>query len=97
MASESDLRRLGRAAGLSAREVARYQELDLFIVPEGEPGEALLGRLRRIRRLRSDLGLAPDAVAIVLRLIDRLEAPARPRPVTRWSVRVVDGPPRHGR
>lgn len=95
MASESDLRRLGRASGMSVRELARYQELDLFTVPDGEPGEALLVRLRRIRRLRSDLGLAPAAVAIVLRLIDQLEAPARPRPVTRWSVRVVDA--RRGR
>jgi hypothetical protein len=31
-------------------------------------------RLRRIRRLRRDLGLDVEAVAIVVRLLDRIEA-----------------------
>ena len=36
--------------------------------------EAEVGRLRRIRRLREDLGLNTAGVEIVLRLLDQIEA-----------------------
>ena len=37
-------------------------------------GEAELARLRKIRRLRQDLGLNLIALDVVLRLLDRIEA-----------------------
>jgi DNA-binding transcriptional MerR regulator len=83
------LRRLSRASGASRRELIRYQELNLITVPDGEAGEQLLRRLRRITRLRRDLGLGIEAAAVVMRLLDRFEASPPPVEASRTWVRVV--------
>jgi len=67
------MRRLARSSGLSGPEVRRFVELEVIVVGPERHEQALLQRLRRARRLRRDLGLSPDAVAIILRLLDRIE------------------------
>jgi len=88
-ADDQVVRRLARSSGLSRAEVRRFLELDVVGVPDGRAVPALVPRLRRMRRLRRDLGLSLDAVAIILRLLDRIEAlegSARRRSV----VRIID-------
>lgn len=75
MAVEDDvLRRLARSSGLTRTEVRRFLRLEVVTSVAGELDPALILRLRRARRLRRDLGLSPDAVEIILRLLERLEA-----------------------
>jgi hypothetical protein len=72
--AESDLvRRLARASGLSRTEVIQLLELGGVTVSEGAVRPALVRRLRRVRRMRRDLGLSLEAVVIILRLLDRIE------------------------
>lgn len=85
MRAERPLATLARLSGLTTRELLRFAEADLVSVPAttGDGGDldpALLARLRRIHRLRRDLGLDPDAVEVVVRLLDRLEALGAGRP-----------------
>jgi hypothetical protein len=68
------LREVARWSGLSQAELSRYQELEVIVLGDGPLAPALVRRLRRIRRLRRDLGLDVEAVAIVVRLLDRIEA-----------------------
>jgi DNA-binding transcriptional MerR regulator len=64
--------------GLSARELRVYRARGLLVLAEGAtPTAADLRRARRIRRLRRDLGLSYEAIEVVLRLVDRLEAAER--------------------
>jgi hypothetical protein len=91
-AEELLLRRLARASGLRSDEVRRFVRLDLVAVSEGPPQAALLRRLRRVRRLRQDLGLSLDAVVIIVRLLDRIEA-LEGTSGRRTSVRIIDEPP----
>jgi len=44
----------------------------ITLVP-GEVSETTLRRLRRIHRLRRDLGISVDVVAIIIRLLDRIQ------------------------
>lgn len=75
MAVEDDvLRRLARSSGLTRAEVRRFVRLEVVTSRAGELEPALIQRLRRARRLRRDLGLSPDAIEIILRLLDRIEA-----------------------
>lgn len=75
MAGDAErVRRLARLAGLSSAELRRYVELEVVRVELGEVRQALIPRLRRIRRLRHDLSLSEDAVVIIVRLLDRIEA-----------------------
>jgi len=74
MVDDDMMRRLARSSGLSGAEVRRFVELQVVVVGPERHEQALLRRLRRARRLRRDLGLSPDAVAIILRLLDRIEA-----------------------
>lgn len=75
MVFENDLlRRLSRSTGLTHAEVRRFVDLDLLLVRGGLAEATMMRRLRRARRLRRDLGLSLDAVAIILRLLDRIEA-----------------------
>jgi hypothetical protein len=67
------LREVARWSGLSRAELARYQELEVIALSEGALSPALLRRLRRIHRLRRDLGLDVESVAIIIRLLDRIE------------------------
>ena len=75
MVSESDLlAQLARSAGLTRAEIRRFVDLEVLPVGRGRSEAAMMRRLRRARRLRRDLGLSLDAVAIILRLLDRIEA-----------------------
>jgi len=73
MADDDVMRRLARSSGLSRAEVGRLVELEVVVARPGAPETVLVRRLRRARRLRRDLGLSFDAVAIILRLLDRIE------------------------
>jgi DNA-binding transcriptional MerR regulator len=68
-----------RLVGMSPSRVRRYVEVGLVrtVVDEGgQPvvGAAELARLRKIRRLTTDLGLNAPGVEIVLRLLDEIES-----------------------
>jgi hypothetical protein len=70
---EQALRRLARSSGLTPADVRRYLELEAIDVRRERSGLALVVTLRRVRRLRRDLGLSLDAAAIVVRLVERIE------------------------
>jgi DNA-binding transcriptional MerR regulator len=90
MADENRLvRRLARSSGLSRSEVRRYVRLEVFISADAPLNPALVRRLRRARRLRQDLGLSVDAVEIVLRLLDRIDA-LEEGAQRRHSARILD-------
>jgi MerR-like DNA binding protein len=86
---EALLRRLARSSGLRPAEVRRLVQLEV-VAPAGESLQpAMLRRLRKIRRLRRDLGLSLDAVVIVVRLLDRIEE-LEGRQLRTRRVRVLD-------
>jgi MerR HTH family regulatory protein len=85
------MHRLARSTGLRTAEVRAFVRLRLVTLDEGPVRPVVLRRLRRARRLRRDLGLSMDAVAIVVRLLDRIEALERGRPPGA-GVRIVDEP-----
>jgi MerR family transcriptional regulator, heat shock protein HspR len=65
--------------GLPPARVRRYLEVGLVRARTDERGAPLLGtaelaRLRKIRRLTSDLGLNLAGVEVALRLLDEIEA-----------------------
>ena len=73
--SENDLlRQLTKSTGLTRAEIRRFVDLDVLLIGRGRAEATTMRRLRRARRLRRDLGLSPDAVAIILHLLDRIEA-----------------------
>jgi hypothetical protein len=86
------VRRLARASGLRRDEVRRFVRIDLVAVGEGPSHAVLLRRLRRVRRLRQDLGLSLDAVVIIVRLLDRIEE-LEGTSSRRTAVRIIDEPP----
>lgn len=68
-----------RRCHMSVAHVRRYVEIGLVRPSRSEGdtplfGEPALARLRRIRRLREDLGLNEAGVEVVLRLLDEIEA-----------------------
>lgn len=65
---------LVRSTGLTRAEIRRFVDLDVLLVKRRYVEATLMRRLRRARRLRRDLGLSLDEVAIILRLLDRIEA-----------------------
>lgn len=70
----TDRARLARLAGLTRREVACVDDQLLATwVGDGETEEVALWRLRRVRRLRRQLGLDYEAIEIIVRLLDRVE------------------------
>jgi MerR family transcriptional regulator/heat shock protein HspR len=67
------------ATRLSRARVQQYVRSGLVRPARGEGAEALFGeeelaRLRKIRRLREDLGLNRAGIEVVLRLLDDLDA-----------------------
>jgi MerR family transcriptional regulator/heat shock protein HspR len=87
-------------ARLPVRRVRRYVRIGLVTPTESGGRRALfdevgLATLRRIRRLSDDLGLDSEAIRIVLRLIDRIDAlqheldrrPARTMEARTWQRR----------
>jgi DNA-binding transcriptional MerR regulator len=85
------LQRLARSSGLRVEEVRQLVELRVVAVVDDAVRPALLRRLRRVRRLRRDLGLSLDAIVIVVRLLDRIEVLEGVR-ARRRGVRVIDEP-----
>jgi len=68
-----------RLVGMSPSRVRRYVEVGLVRTVVDEGGQPVLGatelaRLRKIRRLTSDLGLNAPGVEIVVRLLDEIES-----------------------
>lgn len=67
-----------KMVGITPSRVRQYLELGLVQPARVEQGAALLGpdelaRLRRIRRLSTDLGLNMPGVEVVVRLLDEIE------------------------
>jgi hypothetical protein len=77
-ADEQTLGRLAGFSGLRRNEVLELIRLEVVTVGDGPLEPVLVRRLRRARRLRRDLGLSTDAVVIILRLLDRIEALEKP-------------------
>jgi hypothetical protein len=73
LASDPLLKALARQSGLTAHELTQYVELHMITLVPGEVSETTLRRVRRIRRLRRDLGISVDVVAIIIRLLDRIQ------------------------
>jgi hypothetical protein len=95
-ADEATLRRLARASGLSRIELHRYMQIEEEMTVEALPAAELAARLRRVRRLRRDLGLSLDAIAIIVRLLDRIDA-LEGRTRSRMTVRILDEEPPAGK
>jgi MerR-like DNA binding protein len=75
MAVEGDLlRRLAHSSGLRPTEVRYFIQVGVITLTDQGVPPAMIRRLRRARRLRRDLGLSVDAIAIILRLVERVEA-----------------------
>jgi hypothetical protein len=68
------LRRLARSSGLRPTEVRRYIQVGVVTLTDKGLQPEMVRRLRRARRLRRDLGLSMDAIVIILRLVERVEA-----------------------
>jgi hypothetical protein len=85
------VRRLARSSGLRAGEVRRLVQLEVVVVRGDVLQPVLVRRLRRIRRLRRDLGLSLDASIIVLRLLERIDELEGARPGSPRA-RVLDDP-----
>jgi hypothetical protein len=93
MVVDSELvRRLARSSGLSRSEVSHFLELDVVTLSDQTVRPALVRRLRRVRRMRRDLGLSLDAVVIIMRLLDRIETLEGSRPYG-VTARVLDQRP----
>ena len=79
-----------RSAGITRRDLERYAALELIDLGAEIEGEIvdLEARLRRIRRLQRHVDLPLEAVEIIIRLRERLDAiePAPPR----VTVRIID-------
>lgn len=73
-ADEQTLRRLARSSGLRWHEVREFVRFEVVTIGEGPLEAVVVRKLRRAHRLRRDLGLSTDAVVIILRLLDRIEA-----------------------
>lgn len=71
--SDPRLSSIARQCGLTPRELRRYVELQLIALPAEEVSDATLRRVRRIRRLSHDLDLDLEVVAIIVRLLDRIQ------------------------
>jgi DNA-binding transcriptional MerR regulator len=88
-----------RLVGLQPARVRRYVQSGLISGTRDERGTTLLGaadlaRLRKIRRLTSDIGLNPVGVELVMRLLDEIETlqSGAVRVEARREVRMVELP-----
>jgi hypothetical protein len=64
---------LARYSGLRRADVRRFVQLETLALDEQVLQPSLVRRLRRLHRLRRDLGLSLDAGIVILRLLDRIE------------------------
>ncbi|MEA2683977.1 MAG: MerR family regulatory protein [Chloroflexota bacterium] len=67
------MRRLMGLTGLTRRELEVIDEATLASLALGEVNEQVVWRVRRVRRLRRDLGLDYASIEIIVRLLDRVE------------------------
>jgi hypothetical protein len=74
MAPEHEVvQRLARSSGMPAREVSTLVEFGVISIDAAPSESELVRRLRRARRLRRDLELPLDVVAMMMRLLDRID------------------------
>ncbi len=59
--------------GMTRRELALLDAETLDALSSGEVSQEVVWRVRRVRRLRRDLGLQYDAIEIIVRLLDRID------------------------
>jgi methyl coenzyme M reductase subunit C len=71
--AEISMRRLMGLTGLTRRELEVIDEATLASLALGEVNEQVVWRVRRVRRLRRDLGLDYASIEIIVRLLDRVE------------------------
>ena len=64
---------VSRLTGLTVREVECYEAELVETWSRSDLTEETVWRIRRVHRLRRDLGLDYGAVEVVLRLVERLE------------------------
>jgi hypothetical protein len=62
-----------RLTGISRRELDCYDDEVLMAWRAGELDEETVWRIRRVHRLRRQLGLDYEALEIIVRLVDRIE------------------------
>jgi hypothetical protein len=79
-----------RLAGITRRELESYDEELLAAWRSAELDEQTLWRIRRVHRLRRQLGLNYEAIEIIVRLVDRLEQLESVRSHHEITVRVLD-------
>jgi hypothetical protein len=72
-------RRLTLITGLTRRELELVDQETLAAVAAGDVRAEVIWRLRRVRRLRRDLGLDYAAIEIIVGLLDRLDQLERRR------------------
>ncbi|MGH7904740.1 MAG: chaperone modulator CbpM [Candidatus Dormibacteraceae bacterium] len=70
---------LAEVARVEVAAVRRYQRAGCIEITEAGITDLTVRRARQVHRLRRDLGLQLDAIAIIVRLIDRLERAQPPR------------------
>ena len=73
MAFDPRLKALARQTGVRPQELTRYVELQMITLAPGEATDPTLRQVRRIHRLRRDLGIDLEVVAIIVRLLDRID------------------------
>jgi hypothetical protein len=64
---------LQSVTGLTRRELALLDEATLEVLSTEDVTEETIWRVRRVRRLRRDLGLQYEAIEVIVRLLDRIE------------------------
>jgi hypothetical protein len=64
---------LASLTGLTRRELAVLDPETISALSSGEVTDEVVWRVRRVRRLRRDLGLPYEAIEIIVRLVDRVE------------------------
>lgn len=62
-----------RLTGISRRELDCYDDEVLMAWRAGELDEETVWRIRRVHRLRRQLGLDYEALEIIVRLVERIE------------------------
>jgi hypothetical protein len=79
-----------RLTGITRRELDCYDDELRLEWRSAELDEETVWRIRRVHRLRRQLGLDYDALEIIVRLVDRIEQLEGPGRRHQIRVRVVD-------
>ena len=81
---------LERLTGMTRRELEVYEDETLQRWREGGLDEETIWRIRRVHRLRRQLGLDYESIEIIVRLVDRIERLESGRRTPDIIVRVLD-------